>query len=293
MHNTVTEDFKNVFRSGNILVQIILINVIVYIAFNLIGLFLPVKNWFSLPGDLSEFVFQPWGIITYMFLHAGLMHILFNMLWLYWMGKLIVEYLGTKRFVSIYFIGGIVGGLSYVLIYSFLSATGYPAMGSQLIGASAGVMAIVIAAAVLLPDYMVNLLFIGPVRLKYVGLGILILTSILDFNVNMGGKLAHLGGAFVGYLFVKQLRAGVDYSVAFYQILGWFGPLFGQRKAMRVVKSPARENRKSQPTNTSNGMTEAQKQRRIDDILDKISKSGYDGLTAEEKDFLFRAGGKK
>ncbi|MCB0483349.1 MAG: rhomboid family intramembrane serine protease, partial [Flavobacteriales bacterium] len=236
-------------------------------------------------GDAAEFLMQFWGLLTYMFLHAGVMHILFNMLWLYWMGKLIVEYLGQKRFIAIYFLGGLAGGLSYLLVYNMMDAVGSLTMGTHLIGASAGVMAIVIAAAVLLPDYIIHLFLIGPVRLKYVGLGILIITSILDFNVNMGGKLAHLGGAAVGYFFVRQLRSGTDYSVLFFQIVNAFAGLLGRRKAMKVVKSPKKSG--SRGANTD-GMTEAQRQRKLDDILDKISRLGYDGLTAEEKDFLFR-----
>lgn len=290
MSLNVADEFRQVFKSENTLIKVILINIIVFIAFNLISLFYPISTWFALPGDATDFIFRFWSLITYMFLHAGLMHIFFNMVWLYWMGKLLVEYLGNKRFLAIYFLGGMAGGLAYLLVYNLMDVFGMGHMGSHLVGASAGVMAVVIAAAVLLPDYIVHLLFLGPVRLKYIGLGILILTSILDFNINTGGKLAHLGGAAVGYFFIRMLRNGHDYSVPFFQVIHSITSPFLRKKPLRVVKSTVRETTSRQHPDD---LTEAQRQRKIDAILDKISKSGYDGLTAEEKDFLFRAGGKK
>ncbi|MBD81258.1 MAG: rhomboid family intramembrane serine protease [Crocinitomicaceae bacterium] len=290
MSNFIVEDLKRILKGDNPLSKLILINVIVFIVDNLFGRFIPFFEWLGLPGSAMEFIVKPWTLVTYMFMHGGFLHILFNMLWLYWMGRILLEYLGKRRVVSIYFFGGIAGGIAYLVAYNFMALTGDVAMGSGLIGASAGVMAVVIAVATLLPDYEVMLFLIGRVRMKYVGLGILILTSIIDFSINMGGKLAHLGGAALGYVFIRQLRSGNDWSSAFYGIVDWFMGLFASKQKLKVVKKPKRPGRTSTSKNQSVSATD---QQRIDSILDKISESGYDALTTEEKEFLFRASNKK
>lgn len=294
MANFIVEDFKRIFTNDNPLSKIIVLNVIAFVATNLIDSFIPVISWLAIPGDITRFIYQFWSIITYMFLHAGFMHILFNMLWLYWIGKILMEYLGNRRLVTIYFMGGVVGGLMYLIVYNVLAAMGSYPMGSLLLGASAGVMAVVVATATLLPDYRIHLLLLGPVPLKYLALGAVILTSVLDFSVNMGGKLAHLGGAAVGFLFIRRLQAGKDGSVLFYGLLDQLKRPF-MRKKMRVVHNSTRKRAtKTQSTGKSyQNMTEQDHQQKIDGILDKISKSGYDSLTDAEKEYLFKASGRK
>lgn len=300
MANFLMDDFKQVVSGNNPLPKIILANVVVFLITNLFGSWIPLVEWFAIPGDIGAFVFQFWSALTYMFLHANFMHILFNMLWLYWIGKILIEYLGPRRFVAIYFLGGIAGGLLYLLAFNLFAALGVYPMGGLLLGASAGVMAIVAGSGTLLPDYRINLFLLGPVPLKYLAIGALILTSLLDFSVNMGGKLAHIGGAALGFFFIRNLQNGKDFSVPFYQV--WFAirnPFV--KKKMRVVSNNTRQRRQARSTSstatstaTSNpsSMSKAQEQKKVDAILDKIGKSGYDSLTAEEKEFLFKASGK-
>lgn len=289
MSNFLVEDLKRIIKGDNPLTKIILVNVIVFLIINLLRPLVNFNDWFGLPGDLSEFVWKLYTLVTYMFLHAGLFHLFFNMLWLYFIGQIILEYIGPKRFISIYFLGGIAGGLTYLLAYNLFTISGSNAIGGGLIGASAGVMAIVIAGATLVPDYRVRLILFGTFPLKYIGVGIFILTSLLDLSENTGGKLAHVGGALIGYTFIRMLQSGNDLSIFFYSFITPITNLFKKNKPkMRVVKNDTTQ--KPKPKSTARPKAE---QQRIDAILDKISASGYDALTAEEKEILFRASNKK
>lgn len=283
-----SDDLKNIFnRSGNGLMRIIFINVIVFLIVNILDQFFRFTGnstsliyWLAIPGDLILALKHCWTIITYMFLHEGLMHILFNMLWLYWIGKIFVEYAGSKRLVAVYLLGGLSGGILYML-----TALIFPLYFSNsfLLGASAGVMAVVIATAVLLPEYVIHLLFFGGVRLKYLALVSFILTTILDFSQNTGGKIAHIGGAFFGMIFMLQYKNGRDLTKPLVNFLDWISS--PRRPKIKISYS----RKKSDADYNTN---ERAKQAKVDAILDKISKSGYEALTKEEKDFLFKASGK-
>ena len=218
-----------------------------------------------------------------MFLHEGLMHILFNMLWLYWLGKIFVEYVGSKRLVAVYLLGGISGGLLFTLTPII-----YPLSFSNTVlhGASAGVMAVVVAIAVLLPDYMIHLMFFGGVRLKYLALASFILTSLLDISQNTGGKISHIGGALFGLIFMLQYKNGKDITKPVTAFFDWIVGLFSRRPKIKISYS-----RKA--SDDEYNLNQKTKQQKIDLILDKISKSGYDALTKDEKDFLCKASGKK
>ncbi|MDE0772485.1 MAG: rhomboid family intramembrane serine protease [Salibacteraceae bacterium] len=296
MANFILDDFKRIFTGDNPLSKIIVANVIIFLITELFGRFIPIVNWFAIPGDATYFLLHIWSAVTYMFLHANFMHILFNMLWLYWIGKILLEYLGPRRFVAIYFLGGIAGGLLYSISFNLLAAVGSFPMGGLLLGASAAVMAIVAASATLLPDHRINLFLLGPVPLKYLAIGALILTSVLDFSVNMGGKLAHIGGAALGFFFVRNLQNGKDWSVPFYSFLFAVRNPFIKKK-MRVVSNKKSNTGQRQETATPNPsashLSDAEHQQKIDGILDKIGKSGYDSLTETEKEFLFKASGRK
>jgi membrane associated rhomboid family serine protease len=296
MANFILDDFKRIFTGDNPLSKIIVANVIIFLITELFGRFIPIVNWFAIPGDATYFLLHIWSAVTYMFLHANFMHILFNMIWLYWIGKILLEYLGPRRFVAIYFLGGIAGGLLYSISFNLLAAFGSFPMGGLLLGASAAVMAIVVASATLLPDYRINIFLLGPVPLKYLAIGALILTSVLDFSVNMGGKLAHIGGAALGFFFVRNLQNGKDWSVPFYSFLFTVRNPF-MKKKMRVVsnkRSNTQQERKTATANpSSSNLNDAEHQQKIDGILDKIGKSGYDSLTETEKEFLFKASGRK
>lgn len=293
MANSIFEDLRQVFRGkDNMIAKIILVNVIVFVLFNVVdSLIFKITYFFALPGDFIAYITKFWTIISYMFLHGGLFHILFNMLWLYWIGKILVEYLGERRMVTVYFLGGIVGGGLFIVAHNILGLFGNEAfIGKYLIGASAGVMAVVFATSTLLPEYTIRLLLLGPVKMRYLAIGALVLTSILDFSVNTGGKIAHIGGAFFGYFFIKQLKNGADMSKNFYKIIDGISGIFSSKPKMRVYrnKETVKTNvagKKAQ--NRTATITEVERQKITDDILDKISKSGYDSLSKEEKDFLF------
>jgi membrane associated rhomboid family serine protease len=285
-----TDDFKNVFnRSGSGLTRIILINAIVFVAVNLIDTLIRFNGsgpsltyWLAIPGDVPLAIAHPWTILTYMFLHEGLMHILFNMLWLYWIGKIFVEYAGSKRLVVVYLLGGLCGGILYLIVALISPLFFY---NTFLLGASAGVMAVVIATAVLLPDYVIHLMFFGPVRLKYLALISFVLTTLLDFSQNTGGKIAHVGGALFGMAFMLQYKKGTDLTKPFINLIEWIQSLLSGKPKFKVSYG-------KKVSDEDYNKNQKAKQARIDEILDKISRSGYEALTKEEKDFLFKASGK-
>lgn len=287
---SVTDDLKNVFTgSGNGLIRIILINVIVFLLVNVVGELIRFSGngislvyWLSLPGNVVLAIMHAWTLITYMFLHEGLMHILFNMLWLYWLGKIFVEYVGSKRLIGVYILGGISGGLLFLLAATIFPLQFY---NTFLLGASAGVMAVVISIAVLVPDYIIHLMFLGGVRLKYLALASFILTSILDLSQNTGGKISHIGGALFGMVFMLLYKRGKDITIPVVSFLDWAASLFSGRSKIKVSY---RRKASDEDYNAS----QKAKQQKIDAILDKISKAGYESLTKEEKDFLFKVSGK-
>jgi len=196
------------------------------------------------------------------------------MLWLYWMGQIFEEYLGNKRTIGVYLLGGLTGGFLFVLFYNiFPFFTQQPGLveGSTTVGASAAVMAIIMATATLLPDYAISLMIIGPVKLKWIALFIVILDFLGITGLNAGGEISHLGGALFGFVYVKQLQRGHDW-------VGFFTNLFKRRTKLKVASKNTSKNAGSTPP-----------QEEIDRILDKISQSGYDSLNKQEKEILFRA----
>jgi hypothetical protein len=204
------------------------------------------------------------------------------MLWLYWLGKIFTEYLGSKRLVALYILGGISGGLLYMFASILFPLYFY---NTFLLGASAGVMAIVIAIAVLLPEYKIHLMFFGAVPLKYLALTSFILTSILDFSQNTGGKISHIGGALFGLIFMLQYKKGNDIVQPVVDILDWITSLFTRKARIKVSYS-------KKFSDDDYNASQKVKQQKIDAILDKISKAGYESLTKQEKDFLFKVSGK-
>lgn len=280
---SVIEDFKNIFKTKeNGMMKIILINIAVFLLANIFTSIFSmngmqgnlVLNYFALPADTSRFYTRFYSIFTYMFLHVDLIHILFNMIWLYWIGKIYSEYIGSKRLVSTYILGGISGGILFLMVFNLFSVFH---SHNILLGASAGVMAVVIGTAVLLPDFIVHLMFIGPVRLKYLALIIFVITTLLNFSDNTGGKIAHIGGALYGWLYVTQYKRGRDFHKLF--------SLFSN-SGKRTMKVAYKKKKSDEEYNANKKAM----QEEVDRILDKISKSGYESLNKDEKDFLFKAG---
>lgn len=285
------DDIKNTFRNGNYLIRLIYINVVVFLAVSIVSVvaFLikdPVisektLHLLAIPASLKLFIVKPWTIITYMFTHKDIWHILFNMLWLYWFGKIFLEYLDQKKLVAVYLLGGICGAIIFVLAFNIFPAFTEQLNMSVAIGASASVMAIVMAIAVYVPNYTISLFLLGRIKIIYIALGIFVLTSVMDFSVNSGGKLAHIGGALFGYLYILNMRKGRDLGRGINRIIDSFATLFRPRKKMKVThKRPV--------TDIEYNKTKAEHQARINTILEKISKGGYDSLTKEEKEILFR-----
>jgi membrane associated rhomboid family serine protease len=287
----IWDDISKTFRKGSNLTKLIYINAGVFllitiaaiIGFLLNSQVLPAKvlAFLSVPADLEDLVFRPWTLITYMFTHKDILHILFNMLWLYWFGKIFLEYLDQRKLVAVYLLGGLSGAVLYILSFNIFPAFTGIVSESVAIGASASVMAVVIAISAYVPDYSINLLLFGRIRIKYMALAIFILTSVVDFSVNSGGKLAHIGGALFGYLFTINLRKGRDIVRGFNRIIDFFAILFKPGKKLRVTHKRA-------ASDYDYNKVRAERQTRINEILDKISKGGYESLTRDEKDILFR-----
>ena len=300
---SLLDEFKNAWnKPNNAIAQIIIINVIVFLVMLTLSIFLKVsggaeiyrslEELLMLPSDLNSFLFQPWSIITYFFLHADLFHILFNMLVLYWFGKLIVEYLGSDKVISLYVLGGLAGGLLYLIIYNTLPFYESQQI-SRMLGASAGVYAIITAAATLLPNYTFHLLLIGPVKIKYIAFFYVILSFSQTVGANAGGEWAHLAGAAMGYVYIKQIQKGQDLGGWILQIIDFFKSFFRQSSKIKVThRSKPRKKAKAATEanhNRSPPSTHTSEQDEIDAILDKISQKGYESLTKEEKQKLFNA----
>ncbi len=313
MLQSIWEDAKREFSYGNMVTRIIIINVAVFVLINIINLALYIGNgftpspffddflhFFCMAADWKYFLTHPWGIFTSMFLHESFWHIIWNMLFLYWFGRIVSDFVGNQRILPIYVLGGLVGALFYFMSANLLQ---YPA--SFALGASAGVMAIVVAAGVIAPDYIMRLLFIGDVKLKYI-VGVLIFLDLilLPKDGNTGGHFAHLGGALFGWFYVKQLQTGSDWAVPVNQffdaVSSFFNRLFqGRQKGPKVIyRNPDRNKTSSggmrsrssrSRHNRPHHKTDQSHQERVDEILDKIKKSGYDSLSSEEKEFLFNA----
>ncbi len=292
----IWDDIKNTFRHGSSLTRLIYLNIAIFILITISAVagFLmnnpetsdKILNLFSVPSSFIALIQRPWTIITYMFVHKDIWHILFNMLWLYWFGSIFLEYLDQRKLVAVYLLGGITGSIVYILSFNIFPAFKGVVADSVAIGASASVMAIVIAIAAYVPDYTVQLFLFGRVKIKYMALAIFVLTSVMDFSVNAGGKLAHIGGALFGYFYTLNLRQGRDIGKSFSRATDFLGTIFKPRKKLKVThKKPVNEYEYNK--------VKSEQQARINSILEKISKGGYDSLTKLEKETLFKESQKK
>ena len=241
------------------------------------------SNWFLLPKDFIEFVGQPWSLVTYSFFHAGFMHIFWNMVMLYFSSRIFLNLFDGQRFLNVYFLGVIVGGLVFLFSYNV-----FPTLlntNTALIGASAGVTAVLIFVCTYIPNQEVRVFFFN-VKLWYIGAFFVLVDLIqIPYGGNIGGRLAHLGGAFLGYIYARQLMNGKDIGGGFAKLMKGITNLFKPKK-----KSPLKTVYKKQSADSKAAYDRQARQRKIDTILDKISKSGYESLSKEEKDFLFKAG---
>jgi membrane associated rhomboid family serine protease len=270
-----------VFRSGNRLNLLIGVNVIVFLFLSLLGVveMLTTRNaaisavlndYLAVPSYLPKLLIRFWTPLTYMFMHSGFFHILFNMLWFYWMGNIFQEYLGGKKLVDLYIIGGLAGAFLYVLFYNIFPLFADVKTVSTTVGASAAVMAIIVATATLLPDYTIQLLFLGSVKLKWIALFYVLFDLISITGPNAGGEISHIGGAIAGFFYIKHLQGNT--------VLGRAFERFSKPKTLQVVSKNYSKNSSIRP-----------REEEIDSILDKISQSGYASLSKKEKEILFNA----
>ena len=280
--NLILSTIKQAFADQkNPINKYIAINAFVFVALLISAAFYflgdipnPFKMWvmqyFSLTANWKIFVFKPWTFFTYAFIHEKLFHLIFNMLVFHWFGNLIIEYLNKNRMLFIFWAGVLGGGILYALFFD----------GNQLIGASAGIMALVIASATLLPNYEIVLAIFGRIKLKYVGLAYLIIDLFSMMGSNAGGSVAHLGGALIGFLAIKQIQAGNDWSNMVIPINNFIDKLFTRKNKLKIV------HRSEQQAQASKAIVS---QAEVDQVLEKITKSGYDSLNKSEKELLFKA----
>ena len=291
------DDFKHAFqRYNNAHVQLIIINVVIFLAIGVLSVICDWTNteWFanvvydqfSIPPVVGEFLTRPWTLVTYMFAHSrwDISHILFNMLALYWFGSIFAEYLGSDKLIAMYVLGGLAGALVYLFMFNTVPfyidrSHDFPGM----VGASAAIYAIVVGAATLLPDYTFFLMFIGPVRIKYIAAFYVIVSFLGTTQLNAGGNLAHLGGALMGFVYIKQLQRGNNLGGWVTFLLQWIKNLFAPRRNVKVTYR--KETSSGKKPNKASAISQAE----IDAILDKISDGGYESLTKEEKEKLFNA----
>jgi len=281
------ENIKYKFNNLNVLEKIIAINVVIFLLLVIFKQFIKgALGYLELPPNFSDALMQPWSIISYAFLHYGVLHLAFNMIWLYFCGRLLLNLFSAKMAINLYFLGSIVGGLTFLLFYN-LFPNYFADRYSPLIGASAAVRAIFIFLCAYMPNNEVRLITWN-IKIWYIGAVLIVFDFIGLSGANAGGSLAHLGGALLGYVYAKQLVKGNDIGKGFERLLdtisSWFKP--NKKRNLKTVYKD-----KSKVGGYTKGeFSEFSKQKKIDVILDKISKSGYESLTAAEKEFLFKAG---
>ncbi|MDN3723812.1 rhomboid family intramembrane serine protease [Aequorivita sp. SDUM287046] len=279
------------YKTANVMVKLIVINAVLFLLVSLGSFFFSVSNvyltrWFVLTDDFYTILIHPWSLITYSFLHFGFFHILFNMLWLYWFGQFVLNLFTEKRLLTVYLLGALFGGLLFVLSYSFFPV--FAESRGYLIGASGAVTALMVFIATYTPNTEVRI-FTFTIKLWHIALFLFLLDLVrIPSSGNAGGLMAHVGGAVFGFIYATQLAKGNDIGKWFENFMDWVANLFKPSK-----KKPFKKvHRTTQPTAQRSKPKEAKSdhQKKVDGILDKIGKSGYESLTKEEKDFLFKAG---
>jgi len=296
------DSLKQLLRQKSALSLLIMVNIIVFIIINVISLFFflyqinPENNqsvgiskiigWLAVPSNIHSLFLKPWTLISYMFLQENILHLLFNILVLYFSGKIFLEYLNKQQLLLTYFLGGIFGAILYIASYNIFPAFHDSLPYSVALGSSASVLAILIAIATYIPNYQVNLMFIGKLKLKYIAITFVLLDILSIEKENPGGHIAHLGGALWGFsyinIFLKNLALDKNSKKNnFKDILKYFN--FKKKSHLKEVYSNKRP-----LTDEEYNFIKSQRQKKIDNILDKISKSGYSSLTKEEKELLFK-----
>lgn len=300
--SNLTEEIKNWYRNGNVLTQLILINVAVYLIFILIGIIgrftgtnlAVIEWWFMGASSFSDFIVKPWSAFTYMFLHGSFRHILFNLLFFHMFGKIFLNYFGPKKLLSIFLMGGLAGYFLFFISYNL-----FPFFENQLnspiVGASAAIMAVMAATVTYAPNYEIRLMFIPfGIKLIWIGLFFFIQDLIsLQGNNNIGGSLSHIGGALFGFYTVYKLQKGKDITTWFSNLMDNLPSLFKRKSKLKVkYKKPSQDFYRKPKSDEEFNTEKISRQANIDAILDKIKRSGYESLSKKEKDYLFNEGKK-
>jgi len=276
------------FTQGNMVDKLIFINIAIFIAVYIFNTFFFLMDaqgnlmlhWLALPATFNEFLSKPWTLITYGFLHLNFLHLLFNLIALYYIGNLFLDYFIPKQLLTFYLLGTVFGGLIFLLSYRYFPVFSKTASISLLLGASAGISAIFAGIATYIPNYQLKIRFIGFVKLWHLA-AIWVGLDIIQIPAgNAGGHLAHLGGALFGFLYVN--RASNSKIDVWNKILSLF------KSKEKLLKTVYKSKKKATPKRKNTN----EHQQKIDAILDKIAKSGYDTLSKEEKTFLFQQGKK-
>ena len=304
MHS-ILDDFKNAWhKPNNGLAQLIIINVAVFVVLGVIAvistfttesLFRVVYKQFTIPAPIGEFLTRPWTIITYAFAHSfsNLWHIIMNMLVLYWFGRVFVDFLGSQKLINLYVMGAIAGALTYLLAYNMIPFYSERInLFDGMVGASAAVYAISVATATYWPDHRFYLLFFGPVKIKYLVAVYLFFSFLGSVGANAGGNLAHLGGALIGFIYAKQLAKGNEMGVWVFKSMEFIKSFFVAKQKIKVSHRQSSSKKTYSKSSSTSSSKTTYSQDEIDKILDKISESGYDSLTKDEKEKLFNASNK-
>ncbi len=286
-----TGNLKYQYARLSIAEKLIALNVLVFILNALLTFLLGISRdtfvqWFELPKDFYAFLSQPWALVTYSFFHGTIWHLFWNMVMLYFSARIFLNLFGPAKFINVYFLGVIFGGLLFLLSYNVFPA--FLGINTSLIGASAGVTSVLIFICAYIPNQEVRIFFFT-VKLWYIGAFFVVVDLIqIPEGSNAGGHLAHLGGALLGYVYARQLLQGKDIGAGFTRFLEGLENIFKKRERKAPLKTVYRKKQTSTVSNVS--YDKESRQRKIDAILDKISKSGYESLSTAEKDFLFTAG---
>jgi membrane associated rhomboid family serine protease len=285
---SIIEDIKLQYKIGGIAnkmiywnVGIFLLSIIFFYQFKLGSFDFP--NWLAVSSEPMEVLTKPWTLLTYAFFHYGFLHLFFNMMVLNFSSRLFLIFFTQKQYLGLYLLSAIFAALCFVFSFYVLHQT------SAMVGASAAIMALLVATTTYQPLMELRLLLIGTVKLWHIT-AVILLLDLLQIQIgNTGGHIAHLSGAFFGYIYIKLLQNGTDLSRIVNSVLDFFTSLFSKKKSAsfkRVHVNPKKPSVKRESKIVAKDKTQQQ----IDEILDKISKSGYDSLTSEEKQFLFKAG---
>lgn len=288
--DAIFTNLKRTFQSGNILAKLIYINVGVFVLIRLAGIVLllfnlpgaPFLPYLQFPSSPELFLFRPWTIITYMFTHFDFLHILFNMLWLYWFGGLFLSFFSERQLGGLYVLGGVAGALLFMLAYNIFPYFREMAPYSLLMGASASVMAVVFAVSFYKKDLEIGLFLVGRIRLIYLALFTFLIDLLAITSNNAGGHIAHIGGALFGIWFAARIKQGKDLTAPVNRAIDWVVNLGKRKPKMKVTY-------RRQETDYEYNARKQREGADLDAILDKLKRSGYESLTAEEKKRLFDA----